>query len=113
MAGVKGKSGRKPNERFVRNAVQALVLKIEEATGRTKLDALVEKMLAMALDGDMAAMKELFDRLEGKAIQAVAATDAEGADLTPGQMTDQALARIAFGGGEGTAETEARPSRLN
>lgn len=39
-----------------------------------KLRAIADKIVAMAMGGDMQAIKELGDRVEGKAIQAIDAT---------------------------------------
>jgi hypothetical protein len=45
---------------------------------REALDDLAEKLLARCEEGDMAALKELGDRLDGKPVQAVAGADGEG-----------------------------------
>lgn len=46
-----------------------------------KLRKIADKLIDMAEAGDLAAMKELGDRLDGKAAQSVALTGAEGTDL--------------------------------
>lgn len=46
-----------------------------------RLRRIAESLLAKAEDGDLAAMKELGDRLDGKASQSVAITDNEGGNL--------------------------------
>ncbi len=43
------------------------------------LDQLADKIVAMAADGDIQALKEIGDRLDGKAVQAIANDD----DSTP------------------------------
>jgi len=40
----------------------------------TKAEAIVEKLVDMALGGDMAAIKEVVDRIEGKAVQSIEST---------------------------------------
>lgn len=40
-----------------------------------KLRAIAEKLIAMAAEGDMQAIKELGDRLDGKATQAISGPD--------------------------------------
>ena len=52
-----------------------------------KLRALADKIIDMALDGDMAAMKEIGDRVDGKALAHVHVTG----DLGLGDMTNQQL----------------------
>lgn len=42
------------------------------------LDELAEKLLALCDEGDLAALKELGDRLDGKAAQTTAITGADG-----------------------------------
>ena len=46
-----------------------------------KLRKIAEKLIDMAESGDLAAMKELGDRLDGKAAQSVALTNPDGGDL--------------------------------
>ena len=43
--------------------------------GKRELDALAEKLIDNALAGDMAALKELGDRIEGKAVQPIGGDD--------------------------------------
>lgn len=42
---------------------------------RKALKPIAEKLIAMALEGDMQAIKEIGDRLDGKAVQAVSGED--------------------------------------
>ena len=46
-----------------------------------KLRKIADKLIEMAAAGDLAAMKELGDRIDGKAAQSVALTNPEGGDL--------------------------------
>ncbi len=46
--------------------------------GRKRLDIIAERVVELALAGDMAATRELADRLDGKAPQQLALTGAEG-----------------------------------
>jgi uncharacterized ferredoxin-like protein len=48
---------------------------------RKKLDALANKLVELAEEGDLQALKEVGDRLEGKVPQAVEGTGANGAIL--------------------------------
>jgi hypothetical protein len=45
------------------------------------LDQLAEKLIDMAMDGDMQAIRELGDRLEGKPEQRIAMVGEDGGDL--------------------------------
>lgn len=40
-----------------------------------RLDEMVEKLWLTAMDGDVSAMREVFDRLDGKVPQAIGGTD--------------------------------------
>ena len=62
------------NARIVRDALTKYVSKYN------RLQKLIEVLYSKASDGDMAAIKEIHDRLEGKAIQSVAGAD--GGDIT-------------------------------
>jgi|APGre2960657404_1045060.scaffolds.fasta_scaffold00239_20 hypothetical protein len=72
MAGKKGISGPKPGSanaarpRIWSDAVRRAVLQ-----GK-KLDKLAERLIAAAEGGDMQALKEIGDRIEGKVTQTVA-----------------------------------------
>jgi len=43
-----------------------------------KLTLLAEKTVEMGLEGDMTAIKEIGDRLDGKPVQGISSTDPEG-----------------------------------
>lgn len=51
-----------------------------EADNRPGLNAIADVLMDKALDGDMAALKELGDRLDGKAAQSIGG-DPEGAPI--------------------------------
>jgi hypothetical protein len=70
MAGRKG-------EKWWRDAIRvAITEKLEgDDNGRTKLRAAADKLVEMALQGDVSALKEIGDRLDGKATQEI---DVEG-----------------------------------
>jgi len=48
------------------------------ADRRERLDALAASLVAKAMDGDMAALKEIGDRLDGKPKQQIEATGLDG-----------------------------------
>ena len=66
-----------PTLRKVAQLRQALL----EAVSAEDITAVAGKLLTMAKDGDLAAIKELLDRCLGKPPQAVALTDADGESL--------------------------------
>lgn len=49
---------------------------------RRKLDAIADRLLEKALEGDIAAIKEMGDRLDGKAPQAMTLANEEGQVFT-------------------------------
>lgn len=48
--------------------------RIDKETKRKKLDLMAEALVRQGLDGDIAALKEIGDRMDGKATQQVEAT---------------------------------------
>ncbi len=69
MAGVKGKSGRKPNERIFRVALLDRLEQLDETNDRKRIFNIAEKLVRAAEDGDIQAIREVMDRVDGKATQ--------------------------------------------
>lgn len=70
------------------------------------LDEIAEKLIDACATGDLPALKELGDRLDGKAAQSIALSG----DMThreAAELQDDELADIATGGGAGTPEAQA------
>lgn len=69
--------------RVWRDAInRALKLRDESrADGKKALDEIAEQLITLAAAGDMAALKELGDRLEGKAAQQLQLTDLDDKPL--------------------------------
>lgn len=65
MAGVAGRSGRRAETPF-RDALRLALSRREKDEGRS-LVALANTLIEKAADGDLAAIKEIADRLDGKA----------------------------------------------
>lgn len=86
--GVSGNpGGRKANREWT----DALRLAVKRTDGdKTKLNKLAENTVELALAGEGWAVKEIGDRLEGKAIQAV---EHSGPDGSPIEMSDTEAAR--------------------
>ena len=57
------------------------------AQNPTKVRAIVDKVLDLAEEGESWAVKEVADRLDGKAVQATVMTDADGEPLAGIQVT--------------------------
>lgn len=73
MANIGGQPGNnnagKP--RIWKAAIERALAKRARSDAVVALDELAEKLLTLAEQGDLGALKELGDRLEGKAVQAV------------------------------------------
>jgi hypothetical protein len=95
MAGVKGRSGRKLDSQWS-DAIRKAINDVED--GQKKIVKLAEKLVSQALEGDITAMKEIGDRLEGKPQQRTEITGADGGPvefLTVAQaVLEQKLARL-------------------
>ena len=78
------------------NAIDAALKKRSKAEGQKALVALAEELLKKCEDGDMAALKELGDRIDGKVAQSVALSGAVGAYDLSGK-TDEELKAIING----------------
>jgi ribosomal 50S subunit-associated protein YjgA (DUF615 family) len=66
MAGVAGRSGRKPNERVVRHFLAEILDEQDPESGRKRIAQLCRKLVEEAQEGKLDAIREVFDRLEGK-----------------------------------------------
>jgi hypothetical protein len=118
MAFQKGKSGNPGGRPKDKPWTEALRLAVFENTadGKRMLRAIAEKCAEAALGGDMQAVREIGDRLDGKAAQTIDATfsdDRDPRDLNGRELADRiagALARIeelASGDrGQGAGEDE-------
>lgn len=88
-----------------RDALRLAVLEPHEKTKKTKLRALAEKAVDLGLAGDMAAIREVGDRLDGKPAQSLTVDTTITHDLS--SLSDAQLAAIiagAGGGGDGGDE---------
>jgi len=73
------------------------------AQDRGALERVAVTLVKAAEAGDMVAIRELGDRLDGKAVQAVTGTLTH--ELRAAELSDSELARIAAGGSEGVTES--------
>lgn len=83
------------------NAVEAAVMVEDKATQRKRLFNIADRLVAMAESGDMQAIKELGDRLDGKPAQAIDLT----ANVTnrAALLSDDDLAEVANAGNRNPA----------
>ena len=68
--------------RMWRAAIERALAKRSRVDQVEALDDLADKLLALAYEGDLGALKELGDRLEGKPGQAIELTGADGGPVT-------------------------------
>jgi hypothetical protein len=82
MAGKPGRSGtNKGKDKIWSEAIRRAVLRTTADKKTRRLDALADKLVSAGIDGDIPAIKEIGDRLEGKPTQMVAG-DPDGSPLT-------------------------------
>lgn len=108
MAGVKGRSG--TNKRKSWSDALRIVGNRTDKEGLSRLLRIAEKCFAAAEAGDIAAMKEIGDRIDGKAVQEQNVTVTR---VTASDLSDNELADIAAGSSEGTSDSAVDPSQLN
>jgi hypothetical protein len=80
-AANKGREGARPITQMLISALNELIREIDENGKPTKVMAtrmglMVRKLCDLALAGDRTAISEIFDRVEGKPLQAVVTADA-------------------------------------
>ena len=62
---------------------RAVMRRLENEEGKPqKIERLADKVVELALDGDMTAVREIGDRLDGKPKQQTEVTGADGSDLS-------------------------------
>lgn len=86
-----GKPGRKPNERVIRHFLSDMLDQYDAKTERKRIGNICTKLMEAAEDGDLAAIREVFDRVEGKPTTIV-----EGGD-NPVRTVNEIIIRAATG----------------
>ena len=72
-----------------------------------RLNIIADNLVRMAVEGDLAAMKEVGERLDGKSPQGIIHSNDPESPLTrPNELSDAELAAIAAGSREGTFAEE-------
>lgn len=64
-------AGRPPKERSFANMLNIAIKEAVEGTDKTKLRAVADALVGKAMAGDVQAIKEVADRLDGKVPQAI------------------------------------------
>jgi len=79
-------------------AIDRALEKRSKGDGIKALDDLAEKLLVKAEEGDMSALKELGDRLEGKPAQSLALTGELSLTKKAADLSDDELASVIANG---------------
>lgn len=69
QSGQSGNPGGRKTEKAITDAIRMALSDTHEATGKKKLRVLANKLVDKAIEGDVAAIKEVADRMEGKPVQ--------------------------------------------
>ena len=114
MAGVAGRSGKKIDSLWG-DAIRRAIKRREEKDPRA-LEKLAEVLLAKCDEGDMPAIKELGDRLDGKAPQSLDVTtthERSVGELNAAEL-DAAIARLGVAAREAAASGgPGKPDRVH
>jgi len=70
--GTSGNPGGRPKELIWRDAIHRAVKRVAEDGDQKQLDRLADQLVAAGLEGDISALREIGDRLDGKPSQALA-----------------------------------------
>jgi hypothetical protein len=109
MAGVKGRSGTNKNKD--KPFADALRMEINAAgDDHKRLRRIAAKLIEMAERGDMQAIAQVADRLDGKPAQESSMTVTR---VNASELSDNELADIAAGGSENAAVPALDPQKLN
>ena len=84
MAGVKGRAGRKPTERVVKYFLSDILDEIDPDSGRKRIANICRQLIKEAETGDLNAIKEVFDRLEGKPVAPKEISGPDGGEIPVG-----------------------------
>lgn len=93
MAGVKGRSGRKPNERLFREILTAKLQAVHDETDgtpRDKASAMCDALIDEAVAGDLTAINMVMDRVDGKPKAQHEHTGADGGPIQTEQIKHDA-----------------------
>ncbi len=93
--GISGNPGGRPRKTPLTDVCRELLGKPvpNDRSGRTYAEAIAERLAKKALAGDVRAAREIADRAEGKARQAMELTGQDGGPLEFENMTDEQIER--------------------
>ena len=95
----------KVNHKRWTQAIDRALAKRSKSSGIEALDALAEKLLTLCDGGDISALRELGDRLEGKPVQVIAGDPDNpfnvSLDAAKSELLSRLGARAAAGGSQG------------
>lgn len=74
-------SGRRPNEKVIAQNLKIILDEVDPVTDRKRMMNVLRKLVESAEEGKMDAMKELFDRIEGKAVSRNEMSGPDGGDI--------------------------------
>lgn len=66
--------GSKP-DKLMRDALRVAVMREDPVSGKKIASKIAEKLVDKALEGDIAAIREINDRIDGKSVQPIAGSD--------------------------------------
>ena len=94
--GISGNPGGRPKKTPLSDACRELLDKPvpRDRSGRSYAEAIAEKLAKKALAGNIPAAREIADRAEGKARQAMEVSGPEGRALELRNMTDEELEKL-------------------
>ena len=81
MAGVKGKSGRKPNEAIMRQNLLNILDELDAVTGRKRMLNILRELVRAGESGDLGAINAILDRVDGKPKQVSEHAGPDGGDI--------------------------------
>jgi len=101
--------GRPKSEKTFANMLRVAIAEAHEGGGN-RLRAVADALVVKAISGDVPAIREIADRLDGKPAQETTLT-VERVPAT--QLSDDELANIAAGSGGGDTSPPLDPSLIN
>ena len=114
MAGVKGRSGTNKGKDKPWSEALRLVAFRDDDEGKRRLLKIAERCVLAAETGDMQAIKEIGDRLDGKPMQESQVTVfRDVTELTDSEIADRIAELRGTGASDGNAASPLDPSQLN
>jgi len=105
-------AGNSNSGRREKHFLTALLMELKSAgSDMPKLRNIARALIAKAEEGDMTAIREFADRIDGKVPQGLEHTG--HIESRTSELTDDDLERIATASGSGAFETPESPSKLN